>query len=117
RDQVNFMKHYTASWSRLLVGSSSFLTILCFGIALITAWNSQGIKSWFALLPVVVPLACALFTIRGYDLTPDEVLVQRLFWSPHLPRAGMQSAEVAPNAMRGSIRTFGNGGFFSFSGR
>ena len=27
------------------------------------------------------------------------------------------SIEPDPNAMKGSIRTFGNGGFFSFSGR
>jgi Bacterial PH domain len=33
-----------------------------------------------------------------------------------LPRSGLESARIEPNAMRSSIRTFGNGGFFSFSG-
>ena len=31
-------------------------------------------------------------------------------------RAGLESARFLPNAMRWSVRTFGNGGFFSFSG-
>jgi hypothetical protein len=33
-----------------------------------------------------------------------------------LPRVGLESAQFEPNAMQWSIRTLGNGGFFSFSG-
>jgi Bacterial PH domain len=33
-----------------------------------------------------------------------------------LPRNGLQSARFEPNVMRGSIRTCGNGGLFSFTG-
>src|SRR3954464_11996498 len=58
----------------------------------------------------------ALFTIRGYTVTPDALLVHRLFWTTRLPLAGLQSAQFEPNAMRWSIRTFGNGGLFSFTG-
>jgi hypothetical protein len=61
-------------------------------------------------------LVCALFAIRGYAVTPDAVLVRRLFWTTRLPRAGLQSATFDPQAMRGSLRTFGNGGFFSITG-
>ena len=66
--------------------------------------------------PVALALGCALFTIRGYTITPDAILVHRLLWSTTLARAGLESARFVPHAMRWSIRTFGNGGFFSFSG-
>jgi hypothetical protein len=39
-----------------------------------------------------------------------------LFWATPLSLAGLQSASYEPRAMRWSLRTFGNGGFFSFSG-
>jgi hypothetical protein len=55
-------------------------------------------------------------TVRGYTVTSDTILVQRLFWTTRLPLAGLQSARFEPEAMRWSIRTFGNGGLFSFTG-
>jgi hypothetical protein len=76
----------------------------------------HGPLLWSALLPVMVAIGCAPFTIRGYTLTPDAILVHRLFWTTELPRSGLASAQFVPHAMRWSIRTFGNGGFFSFSG-
>ena len=33
-----------------------------------------------------------------------------------MSRAGLESAQIEPDAMRRSLRTFGNGGAFSFSG-
>ena len=42
--------------------------------------------------------------------------MHRLLWSTVLPRIGLESAQVEPDAMRGSLRTFGNGGAFSFTG-
>jgi DNA-binding transcriptional regulator of glucitol operon len=68
------------------------------------------------LLPLAIIVGSALFTIRGYTVTSDAVLVHRLFWATLLPLAGLQSAQFEPGAMRWSIRTFGNGGLFSFSG-
>ena len=60
--------------------------------------------------------AGALFTIRGYRLEGDVLLVRRLGWNSRIDLAGLQSAEADPAAMNGSIRTFGNGGFFCFAG-
>jgi len=61
-------------------------------------------------------VGCALFAVRGYTVTPGALLVHRLIWTTRLPLAGLQSAQFQPNAMRWSIRTFGNGGFFSITG-
>lgn len=58
----------------------------------------------------------ALFTVRGYSVTPDAILIHRLLWTTRLSLAGLHSAQVEPDAMRRSLRLFGNGGLFSFTG-
>jgi hypothetical protein len=72
--------------------------------------------SWVGVLLLVLVLGCALFAICGYTVTADTLLVHRLFWATRLPLRDLQSAQFQPNAMRWSLRLFGNGGFFSFSG-
>ncbi|MEI6075118.1 MAG: PH domain-containing protein [Verrucomicrobiota bacterium] len=57
-----------------------------------------------------------LFVVREYTLEPRELLIRRLLWTTHLPLSGLQSASYQPNAMRGSLRLFGNGGMFSVTG-
>jgi hypothetical protein len=56
------------------------------------------------------------FMIRGYVVTPDTLLGQRLGWHTKLELADLRAVVVDSQAMRGSIRTFGNGGLFSISG-
>jgi len=67
-----------------------------------------------ALLATV--LITALYTIRGYTVTPEAILVHRLLWATRLPRERLVSAVSEPGAMKGSLRLCGNGGMFSFSG-
>jgi hypothetical protein len=115
------MKHYEAPWSTSLIVLSVLTTIVCVG-ATTAAWLSLGIKNppgvpgLVALLPLVILFGAALFTVRGYSISSDSILVHRLLWSTVLPRTGLESAHAEPDAMRGSIRTFGNGGAFSFTG-
>jgi len=78
--------------------------------------SSPGALRWLALLPLAIIGAGALFTIRGYTVTDDALLVRRLFWTTRLPLAGLRSAQFEPDALRRSIRTLGNGGVFSFTG-
>jgi len=115
------MKHYEAPWSKSLIVMSIVTTVLLLGISAGAWWQGavQQFSSplrWLALLPLVILFGTALFTIRGYSISSDSILVQRLLWSTVLPRTGLESAAVEPDAMRGSIRTFGNGGAFSFTG-
>ena len=114
------MTNYAAPWSISLVVISSLSTVLCAGIAIGIIWSGykSGHKflSWVALLPLAIICGGALFTIRGYTVTPDAILVHRLFWTTLLPLAGLHSAQCEPDAMRRSIRTFGNGGLFSITG-
>jgi hypothetical protein len=110
------MKYYRAPWSTSLTVISTLATLLCIGIAIGIILKSRGTVPWLALLPLAMMFGAALFTVRGYTVTPDAILVQRLFWTTRLSLEGLQSARFEPNAMRWSIRTFGNGGLFSFTG-
>jgi hypothetical protein len=115
------MKHYEARWSTSLIVMSVLATVVCAGVG-VAAWLSMtaqhvpGAISWVSVLPVLILLGAVPFTIRGYGIGSDCILVHRLWWSTVLPRAGMVSAVVERDAMRGSLRTFGNGGAFSITG-
>jgi hypothetical protein len=67
------------------------------------------------LVALILP-AAALFIVRSYAIEPNVLAIRRLLWTTRLPLAGLQSAEVSPNVMRGSLRLFGNGGMFSITG-
>jgi len=95
---------------------SSLTTILCIGVAVGLIWRRHPMLPWIAFPPLAIVFGGALFTIRGYTITPEAILVHGLFWTTRLPLAELQSAQFKPDAMRWSIRTFGNGGLFSFSG-
>lgn len=115
------MKPYPAPWGKPLIVISALATVLCLGLTLFE-WSTLTRPPfalpafWLGGLPLALVLSCALFTIRGYGLTPDTLVIRRLLWSTRVPLAELQSAEYLPGAMRGSIRTFGNGGFFSVTG-
>ncbi len=100
---------------------STLATLLCLSIALgvpLLPHPKHGHIPGFWIRSIMAALVfgSALFTIRGYTITADAILVHRLFWSTRLPRAGLKSATFEPGIMCKSIRTCGNGGFFSFTG-
>ena len=55
--------------------------------------------------------------VRGYTLAEDAITVRRGLWNTRLPLDGLRSVTGDAEAMRGSIRVFGNGGLFSITGR
>jgi hypothetical protein len=107
------IRNSAAPWSTSLIVISSLATAICFGVAI--SFGESG-RPWVAILPVVIVCGCALFIVRGYTVTRDTILIQRLFWATRIPLAGFQLAEIEPGAMRWSIRLFGIGGLFSFCG-
>lgn len=110
------MKYYKAPWGKLLRITSTLATAVCLGVSAIVFTQVNGKIAWLGLLPVLLTPCCALFTIRGYSISPDAILVHRLLWKTVLPRKGLVSARFEANAMRWSVRVFGNGGFFSITG-
>ena len=91
-------------------------SVVTFSASAILVTVGHGNMRWFALVPIVFWFWSALFMIRGYSLEPGSLFVHRLFWSTRIPIENVKSVAFVPNSMRGSVRTFGNGGMFSFSG-
>jgi hypothetical protein len=108
------VKAYAAPWGKSLLIISAIITIVCVGVT--ADLLHKGYRRWKLAIPVAAIGFAALFTVRGYTITPDAILVHRLFWDTRLPLEGLQFVENRPNVMRGSIRTFGIGGVFSISG-
>ena len=108
-------KHHKASWSQGLVLWSLLLTGLFLWAAFVSFKHGGSFSLLKGSLLVALPLGCALFTIRGYTITADAILIHRLFWATRLPLAGLKSARFEMGATQWSIRA-GNGGFFSCTG-
>ena len=111
---------FTAPWETPLMLTTAFSTSVLVGIAMIgimviaplaLVWGL--VTTALALLPLVV---AALFSIQGYLLTSDSLSIQRLGWHSRLPLATLQAVEADPDATSGSVRVFGNGGMFCFTG-
>jgi hypothetical protein len=118
------VKRHKAPWSRTLLATTILATLICLAVAALPWWipSAPAGAEWSrwligssALVLLLVP-ACAGSCVLGYSVTAGEILIHRPFRTTRLPRADMVSATCEPHAMRGSIRTFGNGGFFSFTG-
>jgi transcriptional regulator with XRE-family HTH domain len=76
-----------------------------------------GFLPWWPLTVFLyaVFVACLLFSVTGYELENGVLVIQRLFWKTRVPLAG-GTARALPRAMKGSLRLFGCGGLFSFTG-
>ena len=108
-------KHHKAPWSPLLILMSIGLTILCVGLAFRFFVRGSGMEVMIGVGMLAITFGCALFTIRGYTITRNALLVHRLLWNTRLSLDGLKSARFELGAMRWGIRC-GNGGFFSFTG-
>ena len=111
---------FNAPWGKALkvmTGVTVLVLILTPVIGMLT--GPQGSLGWiFGMIvaPLLTLIVAAFFMIRGYVLTADALLVQRLGWNSKLALSGLISAEADPRAMERSIRTLANGGLFCFAG-
>ena len=69
------------------------------------------------VMPLLILGVAVFFVIRGYMVIDRQLLVQRLGWNSQLSLDNLVSVEYDPQAMRRSLRTFGNGGLFCFAGQ
>jgi hypothetical protein len=106
--------------------SSSLKTVSRVAVCILLSVAVAGILLMPARLPAVrflmfgVPLgilvAALLFMVSGYTLTATALEVQRPLWTTSFALAELLSVTGDPEALQGSLRLFGNGGIFSFSG-
>lgn len=116
---MNDREHFKAPWGTTLTIVSTVASFVLIGVA-VAILAASGIPPWTKWLATLTTLGtlltCALFTVRGYELGRHELHVHRLFWTTRISLGGLQAAEADPDATRNSIRLFGNGGLYSFSG-
>ena len=123
---------FSAPWGAPLALMTAVCAMICLfiplpgvmialgGSAALRARGMSMIPPWAGWLLVAVPLLTlvlsAAFMVRGYVLTDTSLVIKRLGWETRLDLSRLNSANVDPDAFRGSLRLFGNGGFFSFTG-
>jgi len=106
---------FRAPWGRDVTIVTG-LGLFTLGMPLVLAiWRGRP-RFVIALLMTILATALSL-CVRGYEVVPGELRVRRLLWSTRWPLDPSTRATIRPNAMRGSWRTWGNGGLFAISGR
>ena len=116
---MNRPQQFDAPWCTGLKLVSVVGSVVLLG-ASVAILKAPAIPVWVRSVSLVAVLgtllSCAIYTIRGYELSAHSIRVRRLLWATTIDLKSLRSAEVDPDATRRSIRLFGNGGLFSFSG-
>jgi hypothetical protein len=110
---------FAAPWATSLKGISVLSTILLPTLLWLlplpgeTGWM---IRAAVRMAPLVALGACALFTVRGYEVEEGCLNVRRLLWVTRIPLKTLTDAEWRRGSFGWAWRTCGNGGLFSFTG-
>jgi hypothetical protein len=111
---------FRAPWSRSLKAASLFAvvvfaTVLAAGILVMPARLLLA-RCMMIGLPLIVLSIAFLSIVSGYTLTATQLEIERPFWSTAFPLAQLLSVAGNAEVFKGSLRLFGNGGIFSFTG-
>lgn len=110
-----------APWGTFLKGISISVTLLLLGVFLLVARfvpasTLPPLRAAVLAVPLLILLAAALFVVRGYEVRDGVLRVRRLCWTTRVAVGEVREVRIDPEAGAGSLRLFGNGGLFSFSG-
>jgi hypothetical protein len=112
----------TASWPASITVMSTLGIVLLLGVSYAAgkAIPPSGFAHTFgtgvACVPPAILIGALLFVVRGYQLGPSRLRIQRLLWHTEVSLEGLREVEYVPDAMKCSGRIFGNGGLFSITG-
>jgi len=112
-----------APWPKGLKITSGLGTVVVIGAG-IGAYRAIPVPTGFthqfglvvALILPALLIGSLLFMVTGYAVEGAELCVERLLWSTRIPLQGLSRAWIEPAVCKGSVRVFGNGGLFSFTG-
>ncbi|OKH24713.1 PH domain-containing protein [Chroogloeocystis siderophila] len=114
-------KVFKAPWAISLIAITIVVSAILLGIVLIGILTaSRSDIAWLVamvIIPLVILLISVFFSIRGYAIADNTLYVQRIGWNTKIDLRNLTSADVDPQAMRNSLRKWGNGGLFSYSGK
>ena len=94
--------------------SAALLALAAFGAA--TSGGDAPRLLGLTVLPLAILLGAIPFSILGYRVTGDSLHVRRPLWTTRVDLCGLRGVRADSKAMSGSLRLFGNGGLFSFTG-
>jgi len=115
----------SAPWPTLLKVSSAVATVLLAGAGYAVARAiprgtrvpfAETFGTLIAFVPPMIAFGALLYVVRGYELGPAELLIQRLLWNTRVSLEGVARAWHDPEIMRRSLRVWGNGGLYAFTG-
>jgi hypothetical protein len=112
---------FDAPWGRVVWISTALATLVVAGAVIGVVGRGPSapygaLRTTVALLLLAILPLSALFTIRGYSLSRDALLVRRLLWATRIPLDALISAHHDAGAMKLAVRLFGNGGLFAITG-
>ena len=114
-------RHFNAPWGTPLIVISALATVLLLGIFGGLAFSDHASTAVTMVLYIAIPLlimfTSLLFTVRSYTISGNTLRIRRLLWNTDIDISMLSSVDYDPKAMTGSIRTMGNGGLYSFSGK
>ena len=112
---------FRAPWGtalKLITASFILLLAILILIALFVMPREKAMARVVMIgMPALILIISLLYMVQAYELRQDRVIIKRPFYNAEIPLQNLSFIEFDPNATSGSIRTFGNGGLFSFSGR
>lgn len=117
-------RHFNAApwpWSLKLMTALASLALLAASVALVLRSRTllgidsvPGLALAGALLLVLA--GCMLLCVRGYAIEGHRLQIHRLITVTEVPLDGLTRVWADPAACKGSVRMFGNGGLFAFTG-
>lgn len=118
------MREYSASLGNLSKVISAFGTLFLLGIFVYSGYlnYSEPRKEFafmtaFGLFMILLPVITYFYMPKFYVINEDALLVKRLAGNFRIPLSTIENVELASKEdMRLTMRTFGNGGMFGFTG-
>jgi hypothetical protein len=99
----------------------TFVLAVGFVMLAVGAFLSEGVVSAMIFPAAILVLVIGLsyfFSVRKYEITHDSIIVHRPFDMIKIPKATIATAQrVEKKDIRMSIRTFGIGGVFAYTGQ
>mgnify|MGYP000100215410 CR=1 FL=1 len=112
-----------APWPRnlKLISAGGTALVLAAGVgAYLSIPAVPGFTHFFGLgIALVFPgilVVALLYAVTGYVLKGNDLFVERPFFSTRIPLSGLSRIQFEPRVCRGSVRIWGNGGLYSFTG-
>lgn len=111
---------FRAPWGKSVKLFTLVLQIPLFLIIIVNFKILPNQIIWAKIVGVGVPLLLVLivpfFMILGFEIRENQLIIKRPGWITKIDLSNISSVEANPTAMKGSIRTFGNGGLYCFCG-